>query len=149
MRIRFSLIALTLIIGVLVSSCKKDPPVTKTDEEIQIEKLTGTWVLDTSEAKPVTVDNNDPPQDWTGFTLTLGDKTYNANTGASLGSVEVWPSGSGTWAFGTGVTSIVRDDGIVISVSVTDTTLELQFDYLPGGRVTGIEGNWIFKMVPN
>jgi hypothetical protein len=148
MRIRLSLIALTLILGVLITGCKKPPPVTKTDEEIQIEKLTGTWVLDPGVTNPVTVDNNNPPQDWTGFTLTLGNKTYQANSSASLGDVLVWPT-SGSWAFGTSVSTLVRDDGIDISVSVTDTSLQMQFNYsASGGRLNGIEGFWKFKMVP-
>ena len=145
MKIRLSLIALTLVIGVLVSSCKKDPPVTKTDEEVQIEKLTGTWKLQAG-ANAVTVASNDVTADWTGFTLTLGDKTYQTS---SSSEPLIWPS-NGTWAFGTSVSTLVRDDGVEVTVSVTDTSLQLQFDYsASGGRLNGIEGNWIFKMVPN
>ena len=149
MRNRLSLIALTLVMSVVIISCKKTTTTPKTDEELQIEKLTGTWVLDSSEPLPVTIDGNDPSQDWTGFTLTYGSKTYSTNTSASLGDVSVWPSGAGTWDFGANVSTLVRDDGVEITVTVTDTSLQLQFDYSDtGGRLNGIVGNWVFKMVP-
>ena len=149
MRIRITFIALTLVMGVLVAGCKKTTVTPKTDEELQIEKLTGTWVLDPGVTNPVTVDSNNPPQDWTGFTLTLGNETYQANTSTgTLGDEDVWPT-NGTWTFGTSVSTLNRNDGIDISVSVTDTSLQLQFEYsASGGRLNGIEGNWVFKMVP-
>ena len=137
--------------SVVINSCKKTTTTPKTDEELQIEKLTGTWVLDPSAPRPVSVDNNDPAQDWTGFTLTLGNKTYNANTSASLGDVLVWPSGTGrTWAFAPNDVRILdRDDGVEMTVAVTETSLQLQFDYSDtGGRLNGITGNWVFIMVP-
>ena len=144
MRIRLSLLAVTLIMGVMISSCKKDPPVTKTDEELQIEKLSKAWKVNPA-ANSITVDANDQSLDWSGFVLTLGDKTYS--TSGSF-SPEVWPA-SGTWAFGADVNTLVRDDGVSMSVSVTDASLQLQFDYsAAGGRLLGVEGNWIFKMVP-
>ena len=151
MRIRLSLIALTLLMGVAITSCKEKTTTPKTAEELQIEKLTGTWALDLSAARPVSVDNNDPAQNWTGFTLTLGNKTYNANTSANLGNELVWPSGTGrTWAFAPNDVRILdRDDGVEMTVAVTDTSLRLQFDYSDtGGRLNGITGNWVFVMVP-
>ena len=148
MRIRISLNALTLIMGIMLNSCKKDTTPTKTDEEIQLEKLIGTWVLDQGITNAVTVDNNNPPQDWTNFTLTLGNKTYQTNTSVSLGDDLVWPT-SGTWDFGANLTTLARNDGIDITITVTDTSLKLQFDYSSGGgRFAGIEGNWVFNMVP-
>ena len=144
MRIRLSLIALTLIMGVLVSSCKKNPPPTQSEEDIQIEKLSGTWVVPAT-ANSVLIDGNDVSTDWSSFILTLGNKTYQ-NTGAD--SPEVWPA-SGTWAFGTSVSTLVRDDGVEITVVVSDTSLKMDFDYTAsGGRLDGIEGHWVFNMVP-
>ena len=143
MRIRLTLVALTLVMGVLVTGCKKPPPVTKTDEELQIEKLTGTWKLQAG-ANAVTVASTDVTANWTGFTLTLGNKTYQTS---SSSEALIWPS-NGTWAFGTNTSTLVRDDGVEITVSVTDTSLQLQFDF-SAGRLNGIEGNWVFRMVPN
>lgn len=145
MRIRLSLIALTVLMGVIVSSCKEKPAPAKTDEQLQTEKLVGTWVLDAG-ANVVTLDGNDVSADWTSFTLTLGDKTYQTTNAAFA---EVWPA-SGTWAYGADVSKMVRDDGVEISIAVTeDTSLQMQFDYTDaGGRLNGIAGNWIFKLVP-
>ncbi|RLD24079.1 MAG: hypothetical protein DRI71_03650 [Bacteroidetes bacterium] len=145
MRIRLNLIALTLILGVVVSSCKEDPPPAKTDEQLQTEKLAKAWVLNTG-SNVVTLDGNDVSLDWTTFELTLGDKTYNS---INATFPEVWPS-NGTWAFdGADVNTLVRDDGVKISIAVTDTSLQLQFDYsAAGGRLAGVEGSWVFKMVP-
>lgn len=142
MRIRLILIALTLVVGVLATGCKKTTVTPKTDEELQIEKLTGTWKLQAG-ANAVTVASNDVTASWTGFTLTLGNKTYQTTNSSE---VLIWPS-NGTWDFGTNVSTLVRNDGIEISVSVTDTSLQLQFDF-SAGRLNGIEGNWVFKMEP-
>ena len=145
MRIRLSLIALTVLMGVIVSSCGEDPPPVKTEAQLQTEKLVGTWVLDAG-TNVVTLDGNDVSADWTSFTLTLGDKTYQTTNAAFA---EVWPA-SGTWAYGADVSKMVRDDGVEISIAVTeDTSLQMQFDYTDaGGRLNGIAGNWIFKLVP-
>jgi len=144
MRRSLTFIALTLIAGIVISSCKPKPPPPKSDEEIRTEELTGTWILDAG-ANVVTVAGRDVSTDWNGFTLTLGDKTYS--TSGSF-SPEVWPA-SGTWAFGSSVNILVRDDGIEVSISVTETSLSLQFDYtVAGGRLNGIDGTWIFKLVP-
>ena len=143
MRIRFSLIALTLVMGVLVSSCKKDKTDTKTDEQKKIEQLAKTWVL-AAGSNVVTVAGTDVTTEWANFVLTLGDKTYQTS-GAD--SPLVWPA-SGTWAFGANLSTLVRDDGVEITIILTDTSLDLQFNYTAsGGRFDGIEGNWIFKMV--
>ncbi len=141
----------TLLLGGMVyfTSCKKptDPP--KSDEQIRTEELSGTWVLQ-SGANAVTLDGNDRSADWAGFTLTLGDKSYTTSSSASP---EVWPA-SGTWEFGknadnsVNVNVLVRNDGIEIQNAVTETSLTLQFTYTaPGGRLTGLEGDWVFKMV--
>jgi hypothetical protein len=146
MRIRFSLIALTLVMGVLVSSCKKDNTDTKTAEQKKIEQLSKTWAPGSATiSELVTVDGTDVTADWPNFVLTLGDKTYNSS-GAD--SPLVWPA-NGTWAFGSDLNTLIRDDGVEITIKLDDTSLELQFDYnASGGRFDGIEGNWIFKMVP-
>ena len=146
MRSRLSLVALAVTM-ILISGCKDKNETTQTEEEKQIAKLTGTWVLQTG-SNAVTVAGNDVSADWASFALTLGDGTY---VSASPDSPEVWPlPPDRTWAFGaSNLNLLVRDDGIEITVSVTDTSLKLQFDYsASGGRFAGIEGNWVFNMVP-
>lgn len=144
MRIRISIIALTLIMGVMFNSCKKDTTPTKTDEEIKLELLAKTWNVATA-TNSVTIDGRDVTAEWATFILNIGStKTY---TSTNATDPLVWPA-SGTWDFGTTLTSMVRDDGIDITITVTETTLKLQFDYTAGGgRFEGIEGNWVFNMV--
>lgn len=146
MKTKLSLLALILITGALWSSCKKDPPPPKTPEEEQTEKLVGTWIV-ASGSNAVTIAGNDVTTDWAAFEFTLTDGGYNS-TGAS--STEVWPA-SGNWSFATGdVTTIIRTpDGVEVTVNVTETALLMQFTYSStGGRLDGVDGNWVFNMVP-
>ena len=143
MRNSLTFVAITIIAGIFISSCKKDPPPVKSDEELRIEELNGTWVLDAG-SNVVTVAGRDVSADWSGFALTLNEKNYSTS---GSDSPEVWPA-NGTWDFGSDVNKLVRSDGIEISISVTETSLALQFDYsAAGGRLNGIEGTWIFKLV--
>jgi len=134
--------------GVLLNSCKEDPAPAKTPEEIQIEKITGTWVLPTT-ANTVTIDGRDVSAEWATFILNIGStKTYSSTNATDP---LVWPA-SGTWDFGANLTTMVRHDvggDVDITITVTDTSLKLQFDYsASGGRIDGIEGNWVVNMVP-
>ena len=144
MRIRLSLVALTLIMGMMVIGCDKNTNPQKTEEEKQTEKLSKTWVL-ASGASAVTVTGVDVSANWVDFVLTLGNGTYQS-TGAD--SPEVWPSG-GTWAYGADLDILDRNDGVSIAITVTDTSLRMEFDYsTSGGRLNGIDGIWVFNMVP-
>jgi hypothetical protein len=145
MRMRLVLPVLVLVLGIVVSSCKPKPPPPKSDEELQLEKLVNTWVLEPGN-NSVTRDGNSDVANWSGFILTLGNKTYQTS---SSGLPEVWPA-SGAWAFGSTVNILVRDAAIDMEVAVVEnTSLELKFTIPPaGGRITGIEGLWVFKMVP-
>ena len=144
MRKSLTLIALTLLAGIFLSSCKDDTPPAKSDEEQRIEDLAGSWVLDAG-SDVVTVAGRDVSTDWSAFTLNLDQKNY---TTSGSDSPEVWPA-SGSWDFGTDINKLVRNDGIELSISVTETSLSIQFDYAAaGGRLSGIEGTWVFKLVP-
>ncbi|MEN8248059.1 MAG: hypothetical protein ABFS32_03950 [Bacteroidota bacterium] len=145
MKIRYALIALTLVAGLLINGCKPEPDPGPSEEEQQIEKLSKTWVP-ASTASAITIAGNDVSSDWSTFTLTLGDKTYSST---SANSAEVWPS-SGTWDFLSAeeLGVMVRDNTTNITITVTDSSLLMEFDYSTGGRVNGIEGTWRFNMVP-
>ncbi|MEN8248377.1 MAG: hypothetical protein ABFS32_05560 [Bacteroidota bacterium] len=146
---RSTIISIVLIVlsGLLINGCKKPPPPEPTAAEQQLEKLSAhTWKI-AGTADAVTIAGNTVITDWASFTISFGDGTYTA-TGAY--SPEVWPS-SGTWTFPseTDVNTLQRDDGIDIAISVTDATLQMTFDYTAtGGRLNGIEGTWVFNMIP-
>jgi hypothetical protein len=68
--------------------------------------------------------------------------------------VKVTPWGpKGKFTFGTDVsTTLVRDDGIVVTYSVNDTQLQMSFTTpagFPGfdgeGRVENVQGKWVFE----
>lgn len=154
MKIRNTLVALILIVGLLVVGCKKPPPPGPTAEEQQVEKLSQTWeIASPAPANAITIEGNDVTSDWTGFTLTISDPgndsgTYNFSSTNAF-SAEVWPS-SGTWQFpsDTELNTLIRNDNVDITISVTDETLLMQFEYsTTGGRLNGIDGTWVFNMV--
>ena len=144
MNSKILILVMGLVFSTVIFSCKKDDPPPKTQEEINTELLSKAWVPQTG-SNTITVAGTDVSDIWSAFVLTLGDKTYSS-TGAD--AVEVWPA-SGTWAFGADANTLVRNDGIEIAISVTETTLVMKFNYsASGGRLSGIEGDWVFNMVP-
>lgn len=146
MKFRISFLASVLVLGTLVNSCKEDPPAEKTDEQINTELLSKAWIQKDG-ANAITVAANDVSDIWdtAGFALTFTDGNYTTTGSAEP---EVWPA-NGSWEFGTDANTLVRSDGIEIAISVTETTLVMKFDYSAnGGRLNGIEGAWVFNMVP-
>lgn len=145
MKTRLSFLALALIFSVAISGCKRKTTPEPTPEEKQLDKLAKTWVIATG-ANAVTINTVDVSSDWTNFELTFTDGGY---TTLNTFSADVWPN-SGTWEFAVDdVNTLIRDGGLNISINVTDNALLMQFNYaLPGGRIEGVEGDWIFNMVP-
>jgi hypothetical protein len=132
----------------------------KKPEQVQLEKLSGTWMLGTA-----TLDGDEnlaAEVIESGFSLTIGG-TFNADspdgpyTYAVTGTVtpSPWPA-SGDWTFDS--TSgdsglIVRDDNTGITYSIgSDGKLTLTFNYtgagFDGARTSQVEGDWIFVLDP-
>lgn len=120
----------------------------------QFTKLQKTWKL-----TAVTLDNTSqfaPTGTYTNnFTLTVagtkGDsKTFTYNI-AGRPALSPWKA-NGSWDFGTDpATQIVRDPGsttdkLDMTYSVTETTLQVQFNYQGAGytRTDQVKGNWVF-----
>lgn len=146
MKNKFLYLLAFLAFGVIFSACKKDPEPEQTDEEKQLEKLAQTWVIaNPAPTNAVTIEGNDVTDAWAAFTLTFTDGAYSS-TGAA--DTDVWP-GSGTWTFADGdINTINRNDGVEISINVSDNTLKMNFNYSStGGRLEGTEGDWEFNMV--
>ena len=126
----------------LIAACKSEDEgdtIPKTEEELQLEKLSKTWIPGFIQR-----DGVDVTGEFSGFTLTFTqNKTYTAVNGG-----EVFPA-SGTWEFATGnLNRMVRDDGVVMEVVVTATTLNLQFQIdSPGGRFAGTSGDFEFDLI--
>lgn len=112
-------------------------------EQLKTLKNGGTsWVLSSS---GVVKDGYDVTDQFVGFKLTIGEYTYSAQNSLS----SAWPT-SGAWAFNNGnINSIKRDDGVVISVSISGNTMRLSFTVAgsSGGRIAGLSGDYIFNLV--
>lgn len=147
-----------LVIGsgtLLLSGCGEDAPSTPA-EQTQLDKLVGTWQLQTAALTGSTTSWTD---EFDGATLVLSG-TYSAGgTYAYTFNVTPWPINSpwpedGNWKFkgtsGTDLTSkIIRlDDSVEISYTLTNNQLTLTFPYsgdgFPDGRLGSVEGNWTF-----
>ena len=96
-----------------------------------------------------------PRDEWTGFTLKFGIDTDFAGgsyTASGIPSDEganwSW-STSGTFTANNDLTALTRNDGIVMTLVISETALNVSFTVPEsGGRVDGFTGAWVFKMVP-
>lgn len=139
-----ALVFCSLMIFISCGKKDKNDPIDPVDEVG--EKLVSTW-----EMSSVTVDGT-ARDEWADFTLTIA---YNPadNTGTyttsgvptNAGADVVWPS-SGTFSLAVGsTTSATRNDGVVITVTVSDTGLDLRFPISGSGdRVSTFDGAWQF-----
>ncbi len=150
-KVRYKLIQyfIVVILGVTsISGCKKDVTPEVSDHDKQVELLANTWIVK-GEAKSVTLNGADENMYWPNFEIAFTKaKTYSATNISLERNGTVW-SQSGTWDFksATDLSTIVRDDGVEIGITVDATNLTMLFNYVvPGGRVSGIGGDWVFKM---
>ncbi len=118
-----------------------DDPVEQTEEEKQLESLSASaWTM-----SGVTLDGADVDANFLGLVLTIkADKTYSTN-----GSYDpVWPS-SGTFTFGSDINTLTRDDGVSMTIAVSETSLTITFTYSDsGGRIDGLPGDYVFSFTP-
>ncbi|MDG1105640.1 MAG: hypothetical protein P8N26_05710 [Cyclobacteriaceae bacterium] len=96
-----------------------------------------------------------PRDEWTGFTLKFDldtDLAGGSYTASGIPSDEganlVW-STSGTFTANNDLTALTRNDGIVMTLVISETALNVSFTVPESsGRVDGFTGAWVFKMVP-
>ena len=126
----------------IFSSC--DGSEEPTDEEVFLKKISNEWTLTSGYVK---LDGVDVSPSFAGMTITFTtSKTYAVTHAPS----PLWPA-SGSFKLekvSKGVYDILRDDGVVITVSdLTEQTLTLSLDYdAPGGRKKSISGHYEFFM---
>ena len=135
----FSLGALMLIsCGDDDDASVADDPVEQTEEEKQLESLSASaWTMSS-----ITLDGADVTTNFSGLVLTIkSDKTYSTN-----GSYDpVWPS-SGSFTFGSDINTLTRDDGVSMTISVSETSLTITFTYADsGGRIDALPGDYVFS----
>ena len=138
---------LTLFVSALLFSCSDEEDDTSVDDVVdpldtQANLLNGSWVV--KDANSVTKDNS-VVNVFTAMSLTFSGGSASGGAYATLNSDsnEVWP-GSGTWQFQSGSSAtLLRSDGVVISISVTETTLKTTFSTSGGIK----DGTWVFDFV--
>lgn len=98
------------------------------------------------EASKVMKDGYDVTSQFDGFVLTIGEFTYTTVNGLE----SAWPV-LGSWAFyENDPSTILRDDNILIDVSISGETMILTFsisDLPSGGRLLGINGSYEFTLI--
>jgi hypothetical protein len=143
---------LFILISTLLISCGEEGGgggggVTPTPEDpldAQAAILNGTWKV--KDANSVTKDGTIVDV-FTTMTLNIsgGTKTggnYSTSHSEDSGT-EVWPN-SGSWTFqNADRNKVLRNDGVAVSISVTETTLRTSFTVSGGIK----DGNWVFNFV--
>lgn len=133
------LAASTLLISLLViQSCSKSDPKTKTDHVKEI-LTANTWNLQT-----VTVDDVDQTSFYTGMTLSFTNTGYFTVNGGL-----VWPA-MGAWKFADNTGKVItRSDDLTVTIDEASTTklvLKLMWvkTTLGGGRSASVRGEHVF-----
>jgi hypothetical protein len=143
-KIAFRALHVVLISSMLSCGGKNDPApaAANADQQAVKAKLTsGTWRM-----QNVTVDGIDQTSVFNGFTIKFTESGFTTTDGGAA-----WPV-SGSWSFSSAdATVFKRDDGLEVTVDVTDTTLTLTLTWtkttLSGGRTTSLKGKNVFSFV--
>tara|TARA_A100000164_G_scaffold118213_1_gene104332 strand:+ start:251 stop:709 length:459 start_codon:yes stop_codon:yes gene_type:complete len=136
---------LIFLISLVSFSCNDDDDSTPTPTpddplDAQASLLNGTWKV--KDSNSVTKDGTIVDVFTTmSLTITGGTKdggNFTTDHNEDSGT-EVWPN-SGTWAFQNGdKNKLLRNDGVVMSISVTENTLRTSFTVSGGIK----DGNWV------
>ncbi len=132
----------------LFLSCGSDDGPGQSIEDVQLGKLSKAWNATTVELDGIVQTGYD------NFVLTMTGSAGSASFGYSTAGrpqLSPWPS-SGNWVFGgSPETQIIRDQGtqdeIAVTYSVTDTQLQLTFNFTGtgfAGKTSNVGGLWVF-----
>lgn len=148
----YLLILIAMVVYVASCKSKEDPePEPKTDEQILMEKLSKTWLLESASLE------GEPRTDFENVVLTISEGTYSLK--GEFPAQSPWPE-SGTWKFDSNDINnlIIRDPGtsdeVEMSYVVSENGKELSFTFNVSGegweggsfgnRVLGLMGKWKF-----
>ncbi len=140
---------LIFLISLVSFSCNDDDDSTPTPTpddplDVQASLLNGTWKV--KDSNSVTKDGTIVDVFTTmSLTITGGTKdggNFTTDHNEDSGT-EVWPN-SGTWTFQNGdKNKLLRNDGVVMSISVTENTLRTSFTVSGGIK----DGNWVLDFI--
>jgi hypothetical protein len=137
---------------VALNGCGGDDP-EKSEEEVQLDKLRGTWTMAT-----VVNDGVDRSDEYTGMTMAIAGTFTTGGTYNYTSLATKWPSvspwkASDNWKFNTSNFSglIVRQSDLLdmnYALTNSDTGLKIEFDYtgtgFNNGRTESVGGHWVF-----
>ena len=143
----------TLFAAILVlNGCGGDDP-EKSEEEVQLDKLRGSWTM-------TSVDNGgvDRSDEYPGMKISLTGSYTEGGTYGLTSTATEWPSISpwskdDTWKFNTATPSsiVVRQSDLTdlnYTLSNSDSQLRIEFNYsgdgFHNGRTASVGGNWVF-----
>jgi hypothetical protein len=135
------------------SACDGGGDNKKSEKEVQIDKLVGTWKV-TPGGSVTSEDQGDVTSDYASFEIAITKESAEAMSFTTTGrpaKLTPWPP-NGTLTFGTPVASkLIRGDGNVqISYVVSGNNLTLTLDDYSGtgynGRTEGVAGDWTFNL---
>jgi len=139
------ILSIVVLFGLITfAGCKKDSsdpvgPDPLADRLTELMNGGSTWDL-----VNVTKDGYDVSDQFNGFKLTIGEFTYSTTNALAT----AWPV-SGIWAFNNdNPNSIVRDNDVIISTSISNNQLTLSFSVtgLSGGRLASVDGDYVFTL---
>ncbi|MCB0489847.1 MAG: hypothetical protein R2820_12230 [Cyclobacteriaceae bacterium] len=142
--VRYCLVSVIILGAFSLIGCKKDSGLSETEQQlIALQNDGKNWILGSNR---ILKDGVDVTDRFLGFKLSIGNKTYTTQNGI----IPVWAP-SGTWDFqDDNPQLLLRDDGVVINVSLVSGNLTLTFvaDAVPfGGRKRSVSGEYQFQLV--
>jgi hypothetical protein len=147
--IRIYMLLLIATTSMLSVACSDDDSSSQTVAEQQAEKLTGRWKVTAA-----TLDGANQ-EGYTATIFTLSSLTSGTNMSYSIENNPAespWRLASGGRLFfdtQDAANYLTRDDDVLISYEVTETTLVFEFTYAEpstGGRANSIVGEWKFTL---
>jgi hypothetical protein len=136
----------TFIVSLMTfMACGGDEPLSKEEQVTQLLVGKSATAANVWKMQSVDVDGVDQTSIYSGLTIKFTDGQFTATNGGGL-----WPA-TGTWTFsGTEGSTIKRDDGTEIKVTVTEILLTLEMSWtkttLGPGRVSSVSGQHKIKL---
>lgn len=136
---------LVLLVLVVLSACKDDEP---SQQEIMTNMLTANVWANATVTHDVDGDLSFQYED---FAIQFTNQPANGYSGNFLVSDggSAFPDVAGKWKFNADMTQILFDTGKEMVFNLTENSLELDFTVsATGGRVSGLDGYFIFELTP-
>ena len=140
----------------IFANCGDDSDPSQSEEINPSAAETNASLLDKNWSLSSATNAGTPRDEWTGFTLKfdldtdLAGGSYTASGIPSDEGANLAWSTSGTFTANSDLTTLTRNDGIVMTLVVSETALNVSFTVPESsGRVDGFTGAWVFKMVPD